>query len=131
MQEFWIEKQHIPIQDRVIDNNICQLIYIPNECQFCNNELKISPTGLGSYKEKSTFESGTPCSHYDLYNKVWANRCKFNVDEDADDLVISTKRINQIDDGHNCSKCGLWSPMSAPNQPDNTFKCYPCRSRGW
>lgn len=38
-----------------------------------------------------------------------------------------TKQI-AINSGCSCSICHNFSPFSEPNQPDNTFKCYSCRS---
>src|SRR6266705_2817947 len=134
MQKFYISKRYIPNQNQIDDGANCQEIYIPDSCQHedCNKELKIlqhlNPIiGSGNRNYASCFE--ITCDHYFTYNNVWVNR--LTTPFDILSQTVATNRIDPIDDGCKCNKCGLWSFMASPNQIDNTFKCYSCRNRGW
>ena len=123
MQEFWIDKVYVPEEFHGTDENCNVKIFIPDNCQHCNSKLEIGYVGNANLAP-TNFKSS--CDHFLFYNYVWDNRL-----QNLNDILYHIKQIDPIDDGCNCIKCGLWSSMAAPNQPDNTFKCYPCRSRGW
>lgn len=123
MQEFWISKDYIPVSDRIDDGNYAIKIFIPNKCQDCNSILEISTIGDENFSGCFT----SSCDHFITYSQVWKNR----IMNFPDGLIQQSKSVDPIDDGCSCGKCGLWSFMSSPNQPDNTFICYICRTRGW
>ena|ERR1700748_200388 len=117
MQKFWIPKIHIPENYQIKNNDYCMEISIPDNCQHCNEKLIINRNGGKNHN--SNFLNC--CEHFIQYSLIWENRIT--------EIVFAKLDIN---DGMKCSGvCGLWSYMSEPNQPDNTFKCYSCRNRGW
>lgn len=123
MQSFWIEKYYIPLEKRSDNGFDTMEVSIPDDCQHCGLKINIHANG-------NSFRPGTiinPCLHYSHYRRVWENRI---INKQAEQPIMS-KVTNYFDDGCKCNKCGLWYSMAAPNQSDNTFKCYLCRTRGW
>lgn len=66
------------------------------------------------------------CSHYITYEDVYASR----IVSESMENIPTIQLVDSINDGCKCSQCGLWYAMAAPNQTDNSFKCYSCRNRG-
>jgi hypothetical protein len=126
MQEFWIPRDYIPTKDRPDTTNLCIKIHLPNHCQHCSKELKVIITGTADLSGIMNFNT---CGHFIWWEGLWNNRIT-NL-PDSLEKVAAIKVINDFDDGCKCNKCGLWYSMAAPNQLDNTFKCYTCRNRGW
>lgn len=118
MQKFWINRTYVSDKEMLETDLQFFEINIPNNCQECNRELVVVG---GSNCNASIFKS--TCGHFITYYNVWNSRIENKLFEK---VIIDT-----INDGCKCTKCGLWSAMSAPNQPDNTFKCFLCRTRGF
>ena len=122
MQKFWINKLYITGNAASTSQFECVEINIPDICQECNSKLELHD--IGDSLSASTFKY--MCKHFSSYYNVWANRiAEMNIE------VLVKRNVDHINDGCKCTKCGLWSAMSAPNQPDNTFKCFLCRTRGF
>lgn len=48
--------------------------------------------------------------------------------DDPKQLELPLEEKGVVVDGLHCSKCKDYTQYAAPNQPDGTFKCFPCRS---
>lgn len=112
----------IPKEDQPKDDpsHCCLEIYLPDNCQHCGKRINVMKIGD---KNNCGGLNSPICEHFVYWSSLWNNRIK--------DQVIKFNYLDPKDDGCKCNKCGLWSPMAAPNQIDNTFKCYTCRNRGW
>ena len=122
MQYIFINIDHIPIEDRPPENDdyCCMEISIPDNCPHCKMIIKVGNSGN---KLACGWLLHPICGHFERWSDLWRNRIKEN--------TLTFNYVDPINDGCKCNKCGLWSPMSAPNQSDDTFKCYSCRNRGW
>ena len=47
---------------------------------------------------------------------------------DATQFDTQKEKSKAKSEGCKCGWCGEFSPYAEPNQPDNSFKCYGCRS---
>lgn len=132
MQKFYIKFSYIPEQDRPdnVGKDKCFAIHLPDKCQHCNALVMVGKVGdintCGNLKSDS---NNRVCNHFIMWHSLWANRIKKW--PEAIDHINVLKTIDPLDDGCKCNKCGLFYSMAAPNQIDNTFKCYTCRNRGW
>lgn len=127
MQKFFISKGHIAESERPDTEDSFIEIYLPNNCQSCNRRVVIYYAG--SKSNSGSMMIGV-CAHFGTWEGLYNNRI-INPSNTLEPVVAS-QIIDPIDDGAKCSgSCGLWYSMAAPNQPNNTFKCWSCRNRGW
>jgi hypothetical protein len=126
MQEFFMPVNRIPASDQPDTTDLCIKIYLPHTCQHCSRSIIIDRIGA---KDLQGITNNNTCNHFAWWAELWNNRIqKYS---DLLEKVAAIKINNDINDGCKCNKCGLWYSMAAPNQLDNTFKCYSCRNRGW
>ena len=135
MQKFFISISYIPEQERpyifgTIGANSCLEINLPDRCQHCNTPVVIGNIGDATHcgNLKSGISNGI-CDHFLMWDKLWANRIT-NITKSLSKNA-SVEVLYSLNDGCKCNKCGIFYSMAAPNQKDNTFKCYTCRNRGW
>jgi hypothetical protein len=130
MKKIFIRVLYIPKQERPdnVDINTCLEINLPDQCKHCGHHVVIGNVGdvnsCGNLNGNSNI-----CAHFMTWDSLWKNRIT-NLQQSLN-KIAAAEVLDPLDDGCKCNKCGLFYSMAAPNQIDNTFKCYTCRNRGW